>query len=59
MKFERDVGGPNRQFLKGLFLRDVAGDEVPCAAFEEWRVPRGAVPTSAGHEAMRQILLAA
>src|SRR2546425_6025535 len=35
MKFERDVGGPNRQFLKGLFLRDVAGDEVPCAAFEE------------------------
>src|SRR5256712_11409510 len=35
MEFERDVGGPNRQFLKGLFFGDVAGDEVPCAAFEE------------------------
>src|SRR2546427_8889973 len=35
MKFNRDVGARARQFLRGLFLRDVAGDEVPCAAFEE------------------------
>jgi len=29
MKLERDVGGPERQVLKDLFVRDVACNEVP------------------------------